>query len=73
MLKDEQVAQHLAPHKREPLKKEAFASFSEPYQQLGFYIAGIFSYRERKVNFVKKFTSFGLLPISYGKQPKASA
>ena len=58
MLKDEQVAQHLAPHKREPLKKEAFASFSEPYQQLGFYIAGIFSYREES-KFREKFTSFG--------------
>ena len=58
MLKDEQVAKHLAPHKREPLKKEAFASFSEPYQQLGFYIAGIFSYREES-KFREKFTSFG--------------
>ena len=58
MLKDEQVAEHLAPHKREPLKKEAFASFSEPYQQLGFYIAGIFSYREES-KFREKFTSFG--------------
>ena len=42
MLKDEQVAEHLAPHKRESLKKEAFASFSEAYQQLGIYIADIF-------------------------------
>ena len=58
MLKDEQVAQYLAPHRREPLKKEAFASFSEPYQQLGFYIAGIFSYREES-KFREKFTSFG--------------
>ena len=58
MLKDEQVAEHLAPHKREPLKKEAFASFSEPYQQLGIYIANIFYYRE-ETKFREKFTSFG--------------
>ena len=65
MLKDEQVAQHLAPHKREPLKKEAFASFSEPYQQLGFYIAGIFSYRE--VSNVRDFlTSFGFGGLRWG-------
>ena len=48
MLKDEQVAKHLAPHKREPLKKEAFASFSEPYQQLGFHINNNLSYKEEE-------------------------
>ena len=58
MLKDEQVAEHLAPHKRESLKKEAFASFSEAYQQLGIYIADIFYYREES-KFREKFTSFG--------------
>ena len=58
MLKDEQVAEHLAPHKRESLKKEAFASFSESYQQLGIYIADIFYYRE-ETKFREKFTSFG--------------
>ncbi|WP_454944722.1 DUF5724 domain-containing protein [Capnocytophaga granulosa] len=58
MLKDEQVAEHLAPHKRESLKKEAFASFSEAYQQLGIYIADIFYYRE-ETKFREKFTSFG--------------
>jgi len=58
MLKDEQVAQYLAPHKRESLKKEAFASFSESYQQLGIYIADIFYYRE-ETKFREKFTSFG--------------
>ena len=48
MLKDEQVAEHLAPHKRESLKKEAFASFSEPYQQLGFHINNNLSYKEEE-------------------------
>jgi len=48
MLKDEQVAKHLEPHKREPLKKEAFASFSEPYQQLGFHINNNLSYKEEE-------------------------
>ena len=57
MLKDEQVAQYLAPHKREPLKKEAFASFSEPYQQLGLCISNNI-YREVE-RFIANYTSFG--------------
>ena len=71
MLKDEQVAEHLAPHKRESLKKEAFASFSEAYQQLGIYIADI-SIIEKKLNFVKNSPPLALL-ISYGKQRRGSA
>ena len=58
MLKDEQVAQYLAPHKREPLKKEAFASFSEPYQQLGLCISNNLTYSEEE-QFIANFTSFG--------------
>ena len=58
MLKDEQVAQYLAPHEREPLKKEAFTSFSEPYQQLGLYISYNFTYSEEE-QFIANFTSFG--------------
>ena len=34
MLKDEQVAEHLAPHKRESLKKEAFAMGNRGRQAL---------------------------------------
>ena len=58
MLKDEQVAQYLAPHEREPLKKEAFASFSEPYQQLGLCISNNVTYSEEE-QFIANFTSFG--------------
>ena len=38
MIKQEQADLYLAPFKAKELKKEDFASFSQPYRKLGEYI-----------------------------------
>ena len=58
MIKQEQADLYLAPFKAKELKKEDFASFSQPYRKLGEYIINSSSSNEER-HLENNFSSFG--------------